>query len=46
MFAAYRSSVVEGVLLEAKAQGKNFKVVIVDSRPMLEGERKLRLYLA
>ena len=29
---------VEGALLEAKRQGINFRVVVVDSRPMLEGE--------
>ena len=33
-----RSSVVEGVLLEAKRQGKEFSVVVVDSRPLYEGE--------
>jgi translation initiation factor eIF-2B subunit delta len=33
-----RSSVVEGVLLEAKKQGKEFSVVVVDSRPLYEGE--------
>jgi translation initiation factor eIF-2B subunit delta len=33
-----RSSVVEGVLLEAKRQGKVFSVVVVDSRPLYEGE--------
>ena len=32
-----RSSVVEGVLLEAKRQGKEFSVVVVDSRPLYEG---------
>lgn len=32
-----RSSVVEGVLLEAKRQGKSFSVVVVDSRPLYEG---------
>jgi translation initiation factor eIF-2B subunit delta len=33
-----RSSIVESTLLEAKKQGKNFSVVVVDSRPLLEGE--------
>jgi len=32
-----RSSLVEGVLLAAKKQGKMFSVVVVDSRPMHEG---------
>jgi len=32
-----RSSVVEGVLLEAKRVGKEFSVVVVDSRPLYEG---------
>lgn len=32
-----RSSVVEGVLLEAKRQGKVFSVIVVDSRPLYEG---------
>lgn len=38
-----RSSVVEGVLLEAKRQGKVFTVVVVDSRPLYEGESMVRL---
>jgi len=33
-----RSSVVEGILIEAKRQGKTFSVIVVDSRPMLEGK--------
>lgn len=37
-----RSSVVEAVLLGAHAQGKRFRVVAVDSRPMLEGRNLLR----
>ncbi|SCV67689.1 BQ2448_5300 [Microbotryum intermedium] len=37
-----RSSVVEGVLLEAKRQGKDFSVVVVDSRPLNEGELGMR----
>ncbi|GAA5995788.1 hypothetical protein JCM5350_002553 [Sporobolomyces pararoseus] len=36
-----RSSVVEGVLLEAKRLGKNFSVVVVDSRPLYEGKNLL-----
>ncbi|TBU32032.1 eukaryotic translation initiation factor 2B delta subunit [Dichomitus squalens] len=36
-----RSSVVEKVLLEAHASGREFSVIVVDSRPMLEGKRLL-----
>ena len=36
-----RSSLVEGVLKAAKDQGKDFTVVIVDARPMHEGESDL-----
>ncbi|GAA5969668.1 hypothetical protein JCM11641_007998 [Rhodosporidiobolus odoratus] len=36
-----RSSVVEGVLLEAKRAGKDFSVVVVDSRPLYEGKNLL-----
>ncbi|EIM88174.1 IF-2B-domain-containing protein [Stereum hirsutum FP-91666 SS1] len=36
-----RSSVVEKVLLEAWSEGTQFSVVVVDSRPMLEGKRLL-----
>ncbi|KAI1788991.1 eukaryotic translation initiation factor 2B delta subunit [Ganoderma leucocontextum] len=36
-----RSSVVEKVLLEAHASGRGFSVIVVDSRPMLEGKRLL-----
>ncbi|KAL7282179.1 hypothetical protein ACG7TL_003648 [Trametes sanguinea] len=32
-----RSSVVEKVLLDAHASGRDFSVIVVDSRPMLEG---------
>ena len=32
-----RSSVVQKVLLEAWAEGTQFSVIVVDSRPMLEG---------
>lgn len=37
-----RSSIVEKVLLHAHSEGKNFSVIIVDSRPMLEGKSLLR----
>ncbi|GAA5914297.1 translation initiation factor eIF-2B subunit [Sporobolomyces salmoneus] len=37
-----RSSVVEGVLLEAKRLGKDFSVVVVDSRPLYEGKNLLQ----
>lgn len=37
-----RSSIVEKILLRAHADGKNFSVIIVDSRPMLEGKSLLR----
>ncbi|KAL8283969.1 hypothetical protein RQP46_005082 [Phenoliferia psychrophenolica] len=36
-----RSSLVEGILLEAKRQGKVFSVVVVDSRPLYEGKNLL-----
>ncbi|KAM0788570.1 hypothetical protein ACM66B_001694 [Microbotryomycetes sp. NB124-2] len=36
-----RSSVVEGVLLEARRQGKRFNVIVVDSRPLHEGKNLL-----
>lgn len=32
-----RSSVVEKVLLEAQEEGKKFSVIVVDSKPLLEG---------
>lgn len=39
------SSVVEKVLLEAWSEGTQFSVVVVDSRPMLEGmQRRFSLY--
>ncbi|KAJ8523004.1 hypothetical protein ONZ45_g528 [Pleurotus djamor] len=37
-----RSSVVEKVLLQAHEDGKRFSVIVVDSRPMLEGKRLLK----
>ncbi|KIK92360.1 hypothetical protein PAXRUDRAFT_830016 [Paxillus rubicundulus Ve08.2h10] len=37
-----RSSVVEKVLLHSWADGKRFSVIIVDSRPMLEGKALLK----
>ncbi|KAI0688566.1 eukaryotic translation initiation factor 2B delta subunit [Cytidiella melzeri] len=36
-----RSSVVEKVLLGAHSEGRQFSVIVVDSRPMLEGKRLL-----
>ncbi|THH33759.1 hypothetical protein EUX98_g364 [Antrodiella citrinella] len=36
-----RSSVVQKVLLGAMEEGRQFSVVVVDSRPMLEGKRLL-----
>ncbi|TDL29153.1 IF-2B-domain-containing protein [Rickenella mellea] len=36
-----RSSVVENVLLHAHAEGKKISVIVVDSRPMLEGKNML-----
>ncbi|KAJ7283510.1 eukaryotic translation initiation factor 2B delta subunit [Mycena rebaudengoi] len=36
-----RSSVVEKVLLSAYKQGKRFSVIVVDSRPLLEGKTLL-----
>ncbi|KZT27011.1 eukaryotic translation initiation factor 2B delta subunit [Neolentinus lepideus HHB14362 ss-1] len=38
-----RSSVVEKVLLAAYADGKQFTVTVVDSRPMLEGKKLLEV---
>ncbi|KAF9495753.1 IF-2B-domain-containing protein [Pleurotus eryngii] len=37
-----RSSVVEKVLLRAHAEGKRFSVIVIDSRPMLEGKHLLK----
>jgi translation initiation factor eIF-2B subunit delta len=34
----FRSTVVEQVLLHANQEGRVFSVIVVDSRPMLEGE--------
>jgi hypothetical protein len=34
-----RSSVVEKVLLRAFSEGKDFSVIVVDSRPLLEGKK-------
>jgi translation initiation factor eIF-2B subunit delta len=36
-----RSSVVEKVLLTAKERGIDFKVIIIDARPLLEGRKML-----
>ena len=33
----YRSSVVEKVLLSEYSEGKRFSVIVVDSKPLLEG---------
>jgi len=41
-----RSSVVQKVLLEAWADGTRFSVIVVDSRPMLEGKRLLSVLVA
>ncbi|EIN10390.1 IF-2B-domain-containing protein [Punctularia strigosozonata HHB-11173 SS5] len=38
-----RSSVVEKALLNAHAEGKQFSAIVVDSRPMFEGKRLLRV---
>ncbi|PCH41356.1 eukaryotic translation initiation factor 2B delta subunit [Wolfiporia cocos MD-104 SS10] len=38
-----RSSVVEKVLLGAHEEGRDFSVIVVDSRPMLEGKRLLSI---
>nr|GAT53879.1 predicted protein [Mycena chlorophos] len=37
-----RSSIVEKVLLEAHSRGRRFSVIIVDSRPLLEGKALLQ----
>jgi translation initiation factor eIF-2B subunit delta len=37
-----KSSVVEKTLLKAHAQGKRFKVIVVDSRPLFEGKNLAR----
>jgi translation initiation factor eIF-2B subunit delta len=42
----YRSSVVEKVLLQAFEDGKTFSVIVVDSRPMLEGKKLLSVLSA
>jgi translation initiation factor eIF-2B subunit delta len=33
-----RSSIIQKVLLRAHAEGKRFSVIVVDSRPLLEGK--------
>lgn len=40
------SSVVEMILVRAKEMGKKFRVVVIDSRPKLEGRRLLRSLLS
>jgi translation initiation factor eIF-2B subunit delta len=37
-----KSSVVEKTLLKARGQGKRFKVIVVDSRPLFEGKNSAR----
>lgn len=37
----HRSSVVEKILLRAHSEGKKFSVIVVDSRPLLEGKSLL-----
>jgi len=37
-----KSSIVEALLLEAKRSGYEFRVIVVDSRPMFEGKHLLR----
>ncbi|KAI0316983.1 hypothetical protein OF83DRAFT_1123689 [Amylostereum chailletii] len=41
-----RSSVVEKVLMQAWSDGTKFSVIVVDSRPMLEGKRLLSVLSA
>ena len=38
----YSSSLVRKVLCDAQAAGKNFRVIVVDSRPKLEGKEQVR----
>jgi translation initiation factor eIF-2B subunit delta len=37
-----RSSIVEKVLLQAHKSGRDFRVIVIDSRPLLEGKNLLR----
>ncbi|KAI8366754.1 uncharacterized protein BYT42DRAFT_504900 [Radiomyces spectabilis] len=41
-----KSSVVEALLLETKKKGIDFKVIVVDSRPLFEGRRLLKRLVA
>jgi translation initiation factor eIF-2B subunit delta len=41
-----KSSVVENLLLETKKKGIDFKVIVVDSRPLFEGKHLLRRLVA
>lgn len=41
-----KSSVVESLLLETKKKGIDFKVIVVDSRPLFEGKHLLRRLVA
>ena len=46
-FPLDRSSVVEKVLLQAQEDGKNFSVIVVDSKPLLEGtDHNLLIHLS
>lgn len=41
-----KSSIVEALLLEAKRSGYEFRVIVVDSRPMFEGnDHNFALYI-
>ncbi|KAI9280421.1 hypothetical protein BY458DRAFT_500644 [Sporodiniella umbellata] len=41
-----KSSVVESLLLETKKKGIDFRVIVVDSRPLLEGKHLLKKLVA
>jgi len=38
-----RSEVIQKILLKAKSSNKNFRVIVTDSRPLLEGRKLLKL---
>ena len=40
--AFYSSSIVQRVLLDAHSAGKQFRVIVVDSRPKMEGRHMLK----
>ena len=46
LFCISRSSVVEKVLLRAHEDGKQISVIVVDSRPLLEGKQLLSVLTA